>query len=94
MVSGAGAAAMSCLDIYEQLGMKRENAAVFDSRGHIHAGREGLDASKQKYATSKAYADLADAMKGADVFLGLSKGGPRAFDTLVPKVLHLRMQEV
>ena len=75
VVSGAGAAAMSCLDIYEQLGMKRENAAVFDSRGHIHAGREGLDASKQKYATSKAYADLADAMKGADVFLGLSKGG-------------------
>ncbi len=75
VVSGAGAAAMSCLDIYEQLGMKRENAAVFDSRGHIHAGREGLDASKQEYATSKAYADLADAMKGADVFLGLSKGG-------------------
>ena len=75
VVSGAGAAAMSCLDIYEQLGMKRENAAVFDSRGHIHAGREGLDASKQKYATTKAYADLADAMKGADVFLGLSKGG-------------------
>lgn len=75
VVSGAGAAAMSCLDIYEQLGMKRENAAVFDSRGHIHSGREGLDASKQKYATEVQYADLADAMTGADVFLGLSKGG-------------------
>ena len=75
VVSGAGAAAMSCLDIYEQLGMKRENAAVFDSRGHIHSGREGLDASKQKYATEVQYADLAEAMKGADVFLGLSKGG-------------------
>ena len=75
VVSGAGAAAMSCLDIYEQLGMKRENAAVFDSRGHIHAGRQGLDASKQKYATKVEYADLAEAMKGADVFLGLSKGG-------------------
>ena len=75
VVSGAGAAAMSCLDIYEQLGMKRENAAVFDSRGHIHSGREGLDASKQKYATDVQFADLAEAMKGADVFLGLSKGG-------------------
>ena len=75
VVSGAGAAAMSCLDIYEQLGMKRENAAVFDSRGHIHACRQGLDASKQKYATKVEYADLAEAMKGADVFLGLSKGG-------------------
>ena len=66
---------MSCLDIYEQLGMKRANAAVFDSRGHIHSGREGLDASKQKYATDVQFADLAEAMKGADVFLGLSKGG-------------------
>ena len=75
VVSGAGAAAMSCLDIYEQLGMKREHAAVFDSRGHIHAGREGLGESKQRYATKKAYDSLADAMKGADVFLGLSKGG-------------------
>ena len=75
VVSGAGAAAMSCLDIYEQLGMKREHAAVFDSRGHIHAGREGLGESKQRYATTKAYDNLADAMKGADVFLGLSKGG-------------------
>ena len=75
VVSGAGAAAMSCLDIYEQLGMKRANAAVFDSRGHIHAGREGLDESKQKYATATEYADLAAAMQGADVFLGLSKGG-------------------
>ncbi|MGB1384104.1 MAG: NADP-dependent malic enzyme [Flavobacteriales bacterium] len=75
VVSGAGAAAMSCLDIYEQLGMKRENAAVFDSRGHVHSGREGLDASKQKYATKVQYADLTEAMAGADVFLGLSKGG-------------------
>ena len=75
VVSGAGAAAMSCLDIYEQLGMKLENAAVFDSQGHIHAGRVELDESKQRYATQKSFADLGEAMKGADVFLGLSKGG-------------------
>jgi malate dehydrogenase (oxaloacetate-decarboxylating)(NADP+) len=41
VVSGAGAAAMSCLDLYIQLGLTLENIAVFDSRGHVHAGREG-----------------------------------------------------
>ena len=75
VVSGAGAAAMSCLDLYIQLGLTLENIAVFDSRGHVHAGREGLGASKQRFATETSYESLADAMKGADVFLGLSKGG-------------------
>ena len=75
VVSGAGAAAMSCLDLYIQLGLTLENIAVFDSRGHVHSGREGLGESKQRFATEKSYESLADAMKGADVFLGLSKGG-------------------
>jgi malate dehydrogenase (oxaloacetate-decarboxylating)(NADP+) len=75
VVSGAGAAAMSCLDLYIQLGLSIENIVVFDSRGHVHAGREGLGESKQRFATKKSYKSLADAMKGADVFLGLSKGG-------------------
>jgi malate dehydrogenase (oxaloacetate-decarboxylating)(NADP+) len=75
VVSGAGAAAMSCLDLYIQLGLTLENIAVFDSRGHVHAGREGLGESKQRFATETSYESLADAMKGADVFLGLSKGG-------------------
>lgn len=75
VVSGAGAAAMSCVDIYEQLGLKRENVAMFDSRGHIHAGREGLDGRKSRYANPAAFASLKEAMLGADVFLGLSKGG-------------------
>ena len=75
VVSGAGAAAMSCVDIYEQLGLRKENVAMFDSRGHIHAGREGLDARKQHYATTQAFDGLQEAMVGADVFLGLSKGG-------------------
>jgi len=75
VVSGAGAAAMSCLDLYIQLGLSLENIAVFDSRGHVHVGREGLGESKQRFATEKSYDSLADAMKGADVFLGLSKGG-------------------
>ncbi len=72
VVSGAGAGAIACTRFYESLGIKRENIAMFDSRGHINAAREGLNEQKKYYATEKAYADLADAMKGADVFLGLS----------------------
>ena len=74
VVSGAGAAAMSCLDLYEQLGAVKEHIAVFDSKGHIHAGRVGLDERKAHYATETTYADLQSALAGADVFLGLSKG--------------------
>ena len=50
VVSGAGAAAMSCIDLYEQLGLTINQVDVFDSKGHIHAGREGLDPSKQRFA--------------------------------------------
>ncbi len=75
VVSGAGAAAMSCLDLYEQLGVAKERIAVFDSKGHIHAGRTGLDERKAHYATKETYPDLKAALDGADVFLGLSKGG-------------------
>ena len=75
VVSGAGAAAMSCLDLYEQLGMSANQVDVFDSKGHINTGREGLDASKQRYANDRRFDSLEAAMKGADVFLGLSKGG-------------------
>lgn len=75
VVSGAGAAAMSCLDLYEQLGMSANQVDVFDSKGHINTGREGLDASKERYANDRRFDSLEAAMNGADVFLGLSKGG-------------------
>lgn len=76
VVSGAGASAMACLDLYMQLGVRLENIVVFDSKGHLHAGREALDSRKQVFAHSKkAFGDLAEALKGADVFLGLSRGG-------------------
>ncbi|MAU76268.1 MAG: NADP-dependent malic enzyme [Crocinitomicaceae bacterium] len=75
VVSGAGAAAMSCLDLYMQLGMTLDNIAVFDSSGHVHAGRKDLGERKKVFASKKQYNSLTDAMKGADVFLGLSKGG-------------------
>lgn len=82
VVSGAGAAAMSCLDLYMKLGLKKENIAIFDSRGHINTGREGLAESKQIFATEKSYDSLGDALNGADIFLGLSKGGLVTADML------------
>ena len=74
VVSGAGASAMACTGLYIQLGVRLENIAVFDSKGHIHAGRKDLGEKKARFAAKKKYADLAEAMKGADVFLGLSRG--------------------
>ena len=54
VVSGAGAAAMSCVEIYLALGAKLENIVLFDSKGSIHQGREGLDERKQRYASKKS----------------------------------------
>ncbi|WP_306641795.1 NADP-dependent malic enzyme [Sanyastnella coralliicola] len=75
VVSGAGAAAISCLDLYVRLGAKLENIAMFDSKGHINTSRDNLDERKSRFATEQAFTDLGDALKDADVFLGLSKGG-------------------
>jgi malate dehydrogenase (oxaloacetate-decarboxylating)(NADP+) len=74
VISGAGASAMACCKIYLSLGAKVENMIMFDSKGAITNDRKDLDASKQQFATKKRPKDLLDAMKGADVFIGLSKG--------------------
>lgn len=75
VVSGAGAAAVSCISLYQQFGLSLHQVAVFDSKGHIHRGRKDLDATKQCYASEVMYEDLETALRGADVFVGLSKGG-------------------
>jgi malate dehydrogenase (oxaloacetate-decarboxylating)(NADP+) len=75
VISGAGAAAIACTNLYKGMGVKPENIAMFDSRGHINKGRTDLNATKQAYATERKYASLAEAMKGADCFLGLSTKG-------------------
>lgn len=75
VVSGAGAAAVSCTNFYKKLGIKAENIAMFDSRGHINKSRTNLNEQKKTFATDKEYKDLAEAMKGADLFLGLSVKG-------------------
>jgi malate dehydrogenase (oxaloacetate-decarboxylating)(NADP+) len=79
-VSGAGAAAIACLDVMVGLGVKVENILVCDSKGVIHTERDDakagkLDASKQRYCQVTGARTLADAVKGADVFLGCSAPG-------------------
>jgi malate dehydrogenase (oxaloacetate-decarboxylating)(NADP+) len=74
VVSGAGAAALSCIDLMIKLGASPDNIFMFDSKGCISADRTDLDIRKQRFANKKSYPSLADALVGADVFLGLSQG--------------------
>ena len=74
--SGAGAAAISCLNLWTQLGVRRENVTVCDSKGVIYRGREAnMEATKARYARETSARTLGDAMVGADIFLGLSVAG-------------------
>lgn len=72
--NGAGASAISCARLYLQLGVKKENLTMCDSTGVIHAQREDLDDQKQFFARQTEARTLSDALQGADVFVGLSKG--------------------
>ena len=74
VVNGAGAAAISCTRLYLRLGAKIENIVMCDSKGVIRKDRENLTSQKQEFATSKDINTLEEAMKNADVFIGLSKG--------------------
>ncbi|MEG2975567.1 MAG: NADP-dependent malic enzyme [Comamonas sp.] len=75
-VSGAGAAAIACVNVMVGLGVKRENVFMCDSKGVIYEGRPGgLDASKAQYAQNTDARTLADAVNAADVFLGCSAPG-------------------
>src|SRR6185369_15007019 len=74
--SGAGAAALSCAKLYMKLGARRENIVVCDSHGVIYAGRtERMDRYKQDFAVETGLRTLAEALVGADVFIGLSVAG-------------------
>ncbi|HJT16195.1 MAG TPA: NADP-dependent malic enzyme, partial [Thermoanaerobaculia bacterium] len=76
VISGAGAAAMGCLRLYMKLGMKKENVILSDSHGVIFKGRTvDMTPAKEHFATDSKARTLAEAMKGADVFIGLSVGG-------------------
>ncbi len=75
VVNGAGAAAISCTKLYMALGVQKENILMLDSKGVISSDREGLNEQKRFFATDRRDVHtLAEAVNGADVFVGLSKG--------------------
>ena len=83
VVNGAGAAAISCTKLYEALGATHENIIMLDSKGVITSDREHLDDTKRYFATDRRdLHTLAEAIQGADVFLGLSKGNVLSQDMI------------
>lgn len=74
VVNGAGAAAISCTKHYIRLGVRPENVVMCDSKGVIRSDRTDINKYKQEFATNRNLHTLAEAIVGADVFLGLSKG--------------------
>ena len=82
VVSGAGAAAISCTRLYRSFGAKCENIVMLDSKGVIRQDRENLSVQKAEFATAKKIDSLDQAMVGADVFIGLSIS-----DLVTPKML-------
>lgn len=88
VVNGAGAAAMACTNLYCALGLKRENIIMCDSKGVIHTGRTDLNEFKRRFVTTRTdLHSLADAMRDADVFLGLSVA-----DVLTPDMIKSMAQ--
>jgi malate dehydrogenase (oxaloacetate-decarboxylating)(NADP+) len=75
IVSGAGAAAISCARFYVLLGARRENIYMCDSKGLIHRNRSDLNKYKEEFANGDKDATLGDVMAGSDVFIGLSQAG-------------------
>ena len=72
VTSGAGAAAMACVDLLVAMGVQAENVTLTDIKGVVHAKREGLDARMGRYARETDARTLGDVLDGADLFLGLS----------------------
>ncbi|GAB3413616.1 NADP-dependent malic enzyme [Niabella aquatica] len=72
VVNGAGAAAMACALLYQAMGARPEHFIMFDSKGALYKGRPGLDEIKAPFATAEKDVSLTEALKGADVFIGLS----------------------
>jgi malate dehydrogenase (oxaloacetate-decarboxylating)(NADP+) len=74
-INGAGASAIACAKFYVSLGVTKENITICDSKGVVYKGRtEGMNPYKEEFAVDTPHRTLAEVMKGADVFVGLSKG--------------------
>ena len=72
VTSGAGAAALACVDLLVEMGLKPENVTLTDIKGVVHADREGLDERMGRYARKTDARSLGDVLAGADIFMGLS----------------------
>lgn len=83
VVNGAGGAAIACTDLYVKMGAKKENILMLDSKGVIKKDRPNLDPMKAQYAADTDLSTLSEAVKGADMFLGLSMGDVMTADDLL-----------
>jgi malate dehydrogenase (oxaloacetate-decarboxylating)(NADP+) len=97
VVSGAGAGAIACVEFFVLLGVTRANVILVDSKGVVHAGRTDLNAHKRRFAIpDDGRRTLADAMVGADMFMGLSVAGvctPAMVKTMGPIARGLRARQ-
>jgi malate dehydrogenase (oxaloacetate-decarboxylating)(NADP+) len=86
VINGAGASAISCTKLYCSLGAQKKNIFMFDSKGLIHPSRTNLDGKKSEFVngTVDAGTTLTDALVGADVFVGLSKGNVLNQEMIIP----------
>lgn len=94
VVCGAGASANSCTRLYTALGVKKENVVMVDSKGVINRKRKDLNKYKQQWITDRDIETLADAVKGADLFLGLSVADmltPAMLKTMAPNPIVFAM---
>jgi malate dehydrogenase (oxaloacetate-decarboxylating)(NADP+) len=95
VVSGAGAAALSCVDLMMKLGVDLNNVYMFDSKGLIHKDRTDIDHRKARFAHGDTrFANLEEAMVGADVFLGLSQAdlvSPQMLKSMAPNPIVFAM---
>jgi malate dehydrogenase (oxaloacetate-decarboxylating)(NADP+) len=95
VVNGAGASAISCANHYIRLGVKRKNITMCDSKGVIYLGRtEGMNPYKEQFAKATNASTLAEALVGADVFLGLSSGNcvtPEMIKRMAPNPVIMAM---
>ena len=94
VTSGAGAAAMACVDLLVAMGVQAANVTLTDIKGVVHAGREGLDDRMRRYARETDARTLEDVLDGADLFLGLSAPRvlkPEWLNKLAPRPMILAL---
>jgi malate dehydrogenase (oxaloacetate-decarboxylating)(NADP+) len=95
VANGAGAAGIACLDLLVHMGLRKKNITLVDSQGVVHAGRAGgMTPEKSRYAAKTDARSLADALHGADIFLGVSVPGvlePRMVKTMAERPLIMAL---